>query len=126
MCHVTIHNKLLVPVNSLACFTVQDPFIGDKKLPYFKSFLDETILFGSETEDCGEPEPIYKATVEYKSTGLGAIATYTCEKGYAFGTEESHLVICTSGGNWSHSNKCKGMCFNISWQMYNFVKGENM
>ncbi len=52
-------------------------------------------------QGCGRPpKPVY-GYVSFESTNYGAVATYYCDKGYAFSKKGAQHRVCLENGHWS-------------------------
>ncbi|XP_046570940.1 uncharacterized protein LOC124279185 isoform X2 [Haliotis rubra] len=65
------------------------------------------------TVDCGSPTPVEGTDVVYTSTGLHAIASYRCEKGFynTIHPGQRIMSVCEKDGFWTMVNE---KCVNIS------------
>ncbi|XP_057193171.1 sushi, nidogen and EGF-like domain-containing protein 1 isoform X6 [Triplophysa rosa] len=95
-------------LNGGTCFH----YIGKYKCECFPSFIGRhcDINRGSDPAlkglDCGSPVKIKHAEVQYSSTTLGSIASYTCHPGYT-ALPRATQSTCSSQGFWSQPPVCE-------------------
>ncbi|XP_057193179.1 sushi, nidogen and EGF-like domain-containing protein 1 isoform X13 [Triplophysa rosa] len=97
-------------LNGGTCFH----YIGKYKCECFPSFIGRhcDINRGSDPAlkglDCGSPVKIKHAEVQYSSTTLGSIASYTCHPGYT-ALPRATQSTCSSQGFWSQPPVCEDL-----------------
>ncbi|XP_060049584.1 sushi, nidogen and EGF-like domain-containing protein 1 isoform X2 [Erinaceus europaeus] len=59
--------------------------------------------------DCGPPEAVEHASLRFNGTGPGAVALYTCYRGYSLRGRDAgqrHARVCQPQGQWSAAPQC--------------------